>query len=81
MTDRVIRSNPAFGIRYGRPRWEVEYGAPGEPVSILPAGMDRSNLRDVTRVGDAYRRYLNERTGEEIDCMQYAKMYEDENTL
>ncbi|SOD15943.1 hypothetical protein [Nitrosomonas ureae] len=41
------------------------------PPSCLPAGMDKSNFRDITRRGDQWKRYLDVETGKEHDCSEY----------
>lgn len=48
------------------------------PPSFLPAGMDTSGLKDVTCVGDRFRKYLHLATGEVIDGADfYADSLED----
>lgn len=42
------------------------------PPSFLPADLDRSNLIDVTRLQDPFRRYMDVRTGEIHDGAVYA---------
>lgn len=38
-----------------------------KPPICLPIGLDRGNLVDITRLGDAWRRYLDTQTGKVID--------------
>jgi|DEB19_MinimDraft_2_1074335.scaffolds.fasta_scaffold185220_1 hypothetical protein len=42
------------------------------PPSCLPTHLDRSNLHDVTRLGDSWRRYFDASTGDTHDGSRYA---------
>lgn len=41
------------------------------PPSCLPTGTDKTKLRDVTLVGDTWRRYLDLETGKVHDGAEY----------
>ncbi len=43
------------------------------PPSCFPCGMDTSDLVNVSRIGDAWARYINTRTGGSVDCAEYAE--------
>lgn len=43
-----------------------------EPPSFLPTDLDRGNLMDITRLGDAFRRYVDTQTGQIHDGAAYA---------
>lgn len=43
----------------------------GHYVSVLPTGVDSSNLIDMTEIGSRFRTYINPRTGEIHDCAVY----------
>ena len=56
-----------------KPRWDLDTST--TPPSFLPAGLDRSDLVDVTRLGDAFRRYLDTITGRELVGAEYYAQY------
>lgn len=41
------------------------------PPACLPTGIDKSNLVDVTRIGDQWRKYLDTSTDKLHDCAKY----------
>jgi len=45
------------------------------PIMFLPADLDRTNLSDITAIGDQYRRYLDQKTGKIHDCREYYETY------
>jgi hypothetical protein len=51
--------------------FEMDYST--MPPSCFPVGMDRGELVNASRIGDAWARYINTRTGEEVDCAEYAE--------
>jgi hypothetical protein len=52
------------------PLYEVDHST--MPPSCLPTRLDRSNLVDITCIGDSWRRYLDTQTGETHDGAVYA---------
>ncbi len=56
-------------------RWIME---PGDLVTFLPADLDRSELVDVTRIGDRFRRFIDTRTGRTHDCAEYWDWFQRE---
>lgn len=46
------------------------------PPTLLPAGLPMENLVDITRVGDPYRRFLDQITGKVHDGAEYRKLIE-----
>ena len=59
------------------PQFTIEHDGFGPPI-CLPAYMDRSNLLDITRVGDSYRRYLDAQTGVIYDGAEYVRRASDQ---
>lgn len=54
------------------PEFTVEHDGSGLPI-CLPSNLDRSNLVDITRLGDAYRRYLDTTNGRIHDGAEYRR--------
>lgn len=54
------------------PEFTVEHDGSGLPI-CLPSNLDRSNLLDITTLGDAYRRYMDTRTGVIHDGAEYRR--------
>ena len=54
--------------------YEIEKGAYGLPT-CFPEGYDKSNLIEVSKIGDSWATFVNIQTGEEISCAEfYAQM-------
>lgn len=49
--------------------------------TCFPRGYDRSDLRNVTCVGDLWAKFINVRTGEVVDCAEFAKQMEEQNRV
>jgi hypothetical protein len=45
------------------------------PDSFFPSHIDKSNLRDITSVGDTWRKYIDVSNGKIHDCEQYYNKY------
>ena len=55
--------------------YEIDIGL--NPPSCLPTWLDRSNLKDMTCIGDQWRKYIDTRTGEVHDgTLYYRRMIE-----
>lgn len=59
-------------MRIEAPEFTIEHDGIGPPI-CLPSNMDRSNLLDITRVGDSYRRYMDAQTGVIYDGAEYVR--------
>lgn len=51
------------------PQFDVDHST--MPPSCLPTDLDRSNLMDITRLGDSWKRYVDTKTGETHDGSVY----------
>lgn len=49
----------------------IEIDRSESPPSCLPSWLDKSNLVDITIVGDAFRKYFDPKTGSIHDGVEY----------
>lgn len=56
--------------------WEIDYSTC--PPSCFPKDFDKSNLADITRIGDPWKRYIDLRTNQIHNGIEYFKQMQKE---
>lgn len=56
-------------MRGDRTRWVMS--GSGFPATCFPAGLDTSELIEVTTVSDSWGKFLDPQTGQVHDCAEY----------
>ena len=62
-----------------KPLFTVNYGE--RPPTCFPSNTDMGELRNISTLTDQWAKFINTRTGEIVDCAEYARLAQAAESL